>query len=141
MPVKAILPFFLTSVVLIISCQDQGVAVNNPPVIYDLVAPDSLQIGSPSIAYIFVSATDPDGPGDIDSVYFTSIRPDGTSNGLHFYLHDDGQYGDSVAADGRYTLGITFDSSVQLGIFTFTFSAKDKRGDQSNQLQAFVTAY
>jgi len=113
------------------------------PVLFNLAAPDSLQKGSQAISYIFVDAFDPDGLDDIDSVYFVSTRPDGSSNGIRLYLFDDGQtYDDSVANDGRYTIGIQPpDTSSQSGDYTFRFNAFDSQRDPSNTIEKIVTAY
>jgi len=77
------------------------------PYVYDLIAPDSLQKGSTEPVYLFLKAWDPQGLNNIDSVYFTVTRPDGSSNNYRFYMHDDGEEGDSLADDSIYTLGIS----------------------------------
>ena len=139
----------LTSVILGIlflgSCEREKriVEVQYAPVLYDVIAPDSLQRGSVYISYIFARAFDPDGLDNIDSVYFISTRPDGSSNGIHLYMYDDGStYEDSVAGDGRYTIGIQApDTSSQIGDYTFTFYALDMQSNMSNNPQKIVTAY
>lgn len=136
----------LLALSLTVSCGKKTetiVQVRYAPVLYNLAAPDSLQKGSAQIAYIFVSAFDPDGLDDVDSVYFVSTRPDGSSNGIRLYMFDDGQtYEDSVANDGRYTIGIQSpDTSSQSGDFTFRFYAFDRERNPSNVLEKIVTAY
>lgn len=112
------------------------------PELFNLVCPDSIQKGYPDTSYIFVSARDPQGLDDIDSVYMTVIRPDNTSNGLRFYLFDNGLAGDSSANDGIYTIGIQSPSpSNQSGDYTFRFRAFDKDGNNSPELSHVVTAY
>jgi hypothetical protein len=141
---KKFLPLIIGISAILISCGDEKriVEVRYGPVLFDLVSPDSLERGSGGLSYIFVSAFDPDGQNDIDSVYFVSIRPDGSSNGTHFYMHDDGQHGDSIATDGRFSVGIQPpDTSSQIGDYTFTFYARDKEGNPSNHPQASVTVY
>lgn len=139
----------LTSVILAIlflgSCEREKriVEVQYAPVLYDVVAPDSLQKGSIEISYIFARAFDPDGLDNIDSVYFIATRPDGSSNGIHRYMYDDGStYEDSAAADGRYTIGIQApDTTSQSGDFIFTFYALDMQGNPSNNPEIVITAY
>jgi hypothetical protein len=130
---------------LLVSCTKEKtvVQVEYAPVLYDVVAPDSLQRGSVETAYIFIRAFDPDGLENIDSVYFVSTRPDGSSNGVHFYMFDDGStYEDSVAGDGQYTIGIQPpDNSSQSGDYVFTFYAFDNESNPSNNPQHIVTAY
>ncbi len=112
------------------------------PILFDVAAPDSIQRGSQTPAYITVRAYDPDGRSDIDSVFFISLRPDSTSSGSHFYMFDDGQtYEDQAANDGQYTIGIVTDVSNQLGDYTFTFFALDSSGNQSNNPFVIVTVY
>ncbi len=101
-----------------------------------------MEKGSQDTAYIYVDAYDPDGLSDIDSVYFMVTRPDGSSNGLHFHMHDDGEAGDIMAGDGTYTLGILApDPENQSGDYVFTFYAWDSEGHGSNNPQIIITAY
>jgi hypothetical protein len=112
------------------------------PTLSNIVAPDSLQKGSPDTSYIYIDAYDPDGLSDIDSVYFVVTRPDGTSNGTHFYMRDDGVAGDVTAGDGTYTLGILApDPANQSGDYIFRFYAMDMDGNYSNIPQTIITAY
>lgn len=135
---KIIPPILLLLIALIFACDKK----NDPPTLSDISAPDSLAKGSTDSAYIFITAIDPDGADDIDSVYFIVTRPDSTSNGLHFALNDDGQLGDSTANDNRYSTGILAPStSAQTGDYKFTFYARDKHGNKSNNPAVTVTAY
>ncbi len=128
------------SCIYIFGCSNP--AKSNSPELYNLVCPDSLQKGSPDTSYIFVSVRDPQGLADIDSVYFTVTRPDGSSNGYKFYLFDNGLAGDSTAGDGVYTIGIQAPStSNQTGDYTFHFRALDLEGNDSPELRKSVNAY
>lgn len=136
------LPIVFTFLALSISCTKKVIEVHYAPVLYNASAPDSLQKGSFDTSYVYISVFDPDGPGDIDSVYFIATRPDGTTNAIHLYMHDDGLYGDPMAGDGQYSLGIQAPlPSSQSGDYTFTFYAMDRQGDKSNNPQVIVTAY
>lgn len=142
MKIRIILPIAIISLLFVISCTKKVVEVRYAPVLYDLVAPDSIQRGSTDIYFLSVNAFDPDGLTDIDSVYFTSTKPDGTSNGAHYYMRDDGQPPDSVAADGCFSQGIQAgNAQSQLGDYIFKFYAKDKDGNESNHPQAIITMY
>jgi hypothetical protein len=115
---------------------------NDPPTLSDISAPDSLMQGDTLLYSISILATDPDGRDDIDSVYFVVTRPDSTSNEIHFAMHDDGQNGDTTADDGRYTLGIQAPGlQNQSGDYIFTFYARDKHGNKSNNPSVIITAY
>jgi hypothetical protein len=141
---RIILPIVFLLFISIFSCTrtEKVVEVRYAPVLYDLASPDSIQRNSPYIYYVFVTAYDPDGLQDIDSVYFRVTRPDGSLNPNILKMRDDGQYGDSVANDGRFSLGFTSgDTASQLGIYIFKFYAKDKAGDVSNSPQAEITEY
>lgn len=112
------------------------------PTLSNAIGPDSLQRGSLDPAFIFIDAYDPDGLGDIDSVYFIVTRPNGSSNGIHFPMYDDGTSGDSVAGDGTYSTGIQApDSSSQLGDYIFRFYSFDLEGNNSNNPEIIITAY
>ncbi len=112
------------------------------PYVYDLSAPDSLLKGSLEIYYLFLNVWDPQGLDDIDSVYFTVTRPDGTSNEVHFYMHDDGLLGDSTSGDGAFTLGIQAPSTEnQSGNYTFHFTARDNDNHPANTIDKSITAY
>ena len=113
------------------------------PVLCNPVAPDSLQRGSEGTSQVTIIAYDPDGLGDIDSVYFISTRPDSSSNGNHLYMFDDGStYDDAVAGDGQYTITIQHPSgSSQLGDYVFTFYAIDMQGNPSNNPEHILTVY
>lgn len=112
------------------------------PYVYNLIAPDSLQKGSPVPAYLFLEVWDPQGLEDVDSVYFTVTRPDGSSNNYRFYMRDDGENGDSLSGDGIYTLGISPPSPEnQSGDYVFHFTAKDTDEHQANVIDKIITAY
>ena len=112
------------------------------PVIYDLIAPDSLLKGSPDTFAIYLSAWDQQGLSDIDSVFFTVIRPDSSTSGNRFHLHDDGEFGDAHQGDGVYTLWIQAPAPTdQTGDYLFTFVAYDQALNQSNVIVKVVTAH
>lgn len=117
--------------------------VSENPELYDLIAPDSLIRGLPDTTLMFVSVSDPQGYADIDSVFFTVTKPDGTSNGTKFLMYDDGQTGgDSTAGDSVYTQGIQSPTlQNQLGNYIFSFRARDLSGNYSNSIDKIVTAY
>ena len=133
---------FFNMIILAISCDGNSSRSDNPEV-YDLVAPDSLIKNLPDTTAIFISARDPQGLEDIDSVFFTVTRPDNTSNDYVFCMFDDGENGgDSIAGDGIYTQGIQSPSSDnQTGDYVFHFSAKDKSNNSSNTIDKVITAY
>ena len=132
----------ILSILVAISCEKKVIDVRYGPVLFDLVAPDSLEKGSPDSSYLAVNAFDPDGLDDIDSVYYMVTRPDSTSNGIRFLMHDDGANGDSTANDGCYTYIIPSPlPTSQSGDYTFTFYAYDKQENRSNTPSQIITAY
>jgi hypothetical protein len=141
---KIIIPVFII-LLIIFSCTrtEKIIQVQYAPVLYDLAMPDSIQRNSPYIYYVFITAFDPDGLVDVDSVYFRVTRPDNSVNPNPIIMHDDGLYGDSLAYDGRYTVGLrTYgDTTSQLGQYVFEFYAKDKQGNNSNHPLATIIEY
>jgi hypothetical protein len=138
MKFKLILPIVFIFSLLFCYCDKPNYA----PVLSAINAPDSLIRGDTLLYFIAITAIDPNGAGDIDSVYFVVTRPDTTSNNIHFPLNDMGQNGDSTAGDNRYSSGIQAPGpQSQLGNYVFTFYAKDKHGNKSNNPAAIITAY
>jgi Flp pilus assembly protein TadG len=120
---------------LIVSTVPVYYSNNIAPVVSFVNAPDTVQ--KPSTGFVAfalrVTGSDPNGSCDIKNVFFRTIRPDGTTNGLQFNMFDDGDliaHGDSVAGDNRYSLIIQIDSTpaTQTGTFQFNFQATDNRG-------------
>jgi hypothetical protein len=117
---------------------------NLPPIISNLVIPDSIAKG---VFFNFsVTATDPNGLNDIrpeDGVFFNLYRPDSTIvQAEPFFMHDDGDagFGDDVAGDGIYSYRNSFlqDSTTQVGNWKFVFQARDRSGLVSNIIEHFL---
>jgi len=136
-------PFILIIFISIIAgCEKKVIEVRYAPVLFDPAAPDSMQKGSPDSSYLAISAFDPDGLDDIDSVFYIVTRPDGTSNGIRFPMRDDGSGGDSTASDGRYVYMLPSPlASSQSGDYTFTFYGYDSQQNKSNTPSKIITAY
>ncbi len=115
--------------------------VNEPPQIFYLEAPDTLsRSAQPNTYLLSVGVSDPNGLGDIARVFFNSFLPDGTpASGNPFLMRDDGQGGDAVAGDGRYSLTILIDTNAPLGNFVFEFQAEDSAGNLSNKIAHVLT--
>ncbi len=104
--------------------------------------PDQVQrpavAGDLTIVPIYAFVVDPQGNGDIDSVYFFAQKPDSTfsNNGNPFLMVDNGrpfnmdnpfvEAGDVRADDGIYTLMTLISSSAEAGTYVFTFYMRDK---------------
>ena len=116
--------------------------INQPPVLSNLLAPDSIHVPVSGQLNNVLSlvATDPDGKCDIRNVYFKSFKPDGSpsNNGNPIYLYDDGDiplHGDTTANDSRYSCIIAITSAqTTLGPFKFVYEAFDNSNAQSQQL-------
>ncbi len=111
-----------------------------PPVIDEVVAPDTLQrpaVGQPAVMLPLIAVvSDPDGLSDVEKVEFWNVD---TPNN-RFDLCDDGggqpcgvaaDSGDETAGDGRYTLTVFIASTNTLGANTFAFQAIDRAGLRS----------
>jgi len=113
---------------------------NGLPVLSDPNIPDTIYTDSQDKYLFVISAVDPDGADQIDSVWFRIFRPDSSSNGFDYYMFDDGvNGGDSIAGDLRYSSEISaseFDE--QLGNFRLEFYAEDNIGAVSEPLTEYV---
>jgi hypothetical protein len=65
---------------------------NHPPSLSNLEAPDTVKLASQDqLLVLQVTASDPDGVGDVQRVIFNTYRPNGTpSSGNPFQMFDDG---------------------------------------------------
>jgi hypothetical protein len=114
---------------------------NLPPVVANsFIDPDTVVVTQPTVIFISVEASDPNGLNDILEVYFIVYRPDGTTNGNKVLLYDDGksENGDVTAGDGIFSRLIQVDQTNQKGTYRFEFQAKDRIGDLSNIINHFV---
>jgi hypothetical protein len=109
-------------------------ASNEPPLFVSLTVPSVIQrpaSGSTAIAF-FASVADPNGLSDIDSVYFRNLS---STSPVPFLMYDDGnltQHGDSVAADGRYSVVVSISSTNSTGAKDFRFSVVDRAGARAD---------
>lgn len=124
---------------------------NHQPGISNLIAPDSLRrpsgVGADTvnIAFLQVSASDPDGICDVNEAKFNSFKPDGIpSSGNPFTMFDDGNiiaHGDTTAFDGKFSLLIQINSSNQIGNYLFKFNTKDIGGLVSDTTFKTITVH
>lgn len=112
---------------------------NNPPVISNLVMPQSVNRDENFI--INLSVSDPEGLQNIAQVEFTLYDPTGAYVNV-FPLFDDGDFtnnGDEKAGDGIYSSKRSFKTGVMTGKWKFSFIAKDKGGLSSNTISHDLT--
>jgi hypothetical protein len=119
--------------------------LNKPPAISDVVAPDTVSVGTSTILLILaVRATDPDGQTDIQKVFLNSFKPDGSpASGNPFQMFDDGNAsgssGDAIEGDGIYSLIIQLPPGTAKGNYRFEFQAVDRSGAASNIIAHTLT--
>jgi len=120
---------------------------NTVPVIFDLSVPDTVILPLEGAnRYTFrLSATDKQGLGDIEKLYFTLRRPDGETrdnNGQGFSFGDDGQNPDEVAGDGHYVYDFPLardpNNPPVLGTYTFYFFGLDRAGNTTEAIEAEI---
>jgi len=99
---------------------------NQPPVLSNLVAPDTVHTSSQSTFLVTVRATDPDGQADIRSVTRT------TPSNLVLPLNDAGQNGDGVPGDGIFSETVLLSPPPPTGPYDFRFQAHDRSNVGSN---------
>jgi len=127
------------------------VRLNQPPQLSDLIAPDTLRLGTQNqFLLLQVRATDPDGLADIKRVSFNSFRPDGsTSSGNPFAMYDDGseaiisqpdiRSGDKTKGDGIYSLTVVLPPTTTAGLYRFVFQAIDRSDAASNTITHHIS--
>ncbi len=115
--------------------------LDHPPHILAIDVPSVIQrpaSGSLPIAF-HVTVADSDGLSDIDSVYFRNFTSTTPTN---FMMFDDGNlsvHGDSVAADGTYSLIVEITSANSTGPKEFHFYAVDKSGARDEEIRTITT--
>lgn len=117
---------------------------NVPPVISNLIAPDSVALSDTGAVPIFISvdAFDENGPGDIELVFFNSFLPNGSpSSGNPFIMYDDGTNGDIVAGDGTYSLVVGLPPTAAKGTYRWEFQARDRTKTLSNKIIHNIVVY
>jgi hypothetical protein len=113
---------------------------NDPPMLSDAVAPDTVDRNTADPILLSVRVTDPQGASDIRRVYFDTTKPNGApSSGNPFLMTDDGTSGDAVAGDGVYSLQIVISASNTLGNYRFDFYAEDNTGASAGPLTRVIT--
>ncbi|MGB5289475.1 MAG: choice-of-anchor X domain-containing protein [Ignavibacteriaceae bacterium] len=113
---------------------------NVPPVVSNLVMPDTVLAGETIIFTVEVS--DSNGLNDVKFVFYEAYNPDGirveNSEGIfEFPMFDDGntfENGDVTAGDGIYTVILTFPVTAQIGTWRFEFQARDRSNTISNKI-------
>lgn len=106
---------------------------NRPPVVRDPAAPDSLDEATAGDVFLSVEAEDPQGRGDIDSVFFRFYPPHQPAPSFASRMYDDGSNGDGIAGDGRYSFrGDLREVLTARGDCLFSFHASDRGGLSSH---------
>lgn len=113
---------------------------NLPPVLSDLVMPDTVSTSVVQSFLISVRVTDPQGLDDIKKVWFDLTKPDGTpSSSNPVPLFDDGSNGDQTAGDGIYSLQVSISPQNDKGVYRFDFYAEDLSGAVGEPLIHYFT--
>jgi|GEM_PF-2207926 len=113
---------------------------NDPPVILEIIAPDTLSRTQASTFLVEVRVDDPQGLGDIFRVLLNTYLPDGElSSNSPFLLRDDGFGGDKTPGDGIYTQRFQIPSDTPLGTYRFEAIAEDKTGAKSEPKNHYLT--
>lgn len=109
----------------------------NYPFISGLNAPSSLTLptSGSKVINLSIAASDPDGLSDIKEVFFRSL--DSSDPSKKYFLFDDGNInsnGDSLAADGIYSIKIELPYNMTAKPYRFEFQAKDFTELSSNKI-------
>ncbi len=114
---------------------------NLPPVISNLIAPDTVTIGSDTtFIQITLDVEDANGMNDVEFVRFDSFLPNGNPSSQNpIAMFDDGTHGDETAGDGTYSrIVILPPVGVSKGTFRWEFQAIDRGGESSNIIVHFI---
>lgn len=109
---------------------------NKPPVISNLIAPDSVVVVAPrSLINLHIKVEDENGLLDLREVYFMVFGP-GSTTGNKVSMFDDGQEanGDDTAGDGFFSRIIEVTPTNTKGEYRFEFEAVDRAGAVSNKI-------
>ena len=121
----------------------QIIRTNQPPVLSDLQAPDTIKLASQDqLLVLQVKASDPNGLEDVQRVVFNSFNPAGIPSASNpFQMFDDGDanHGDATRGDGVYSLRIVLPSTTPTGTYRFEFQAFDKSNEVSNVIIHRIT--
>lgn len=110
---------------------------NKAPVLSNITAPDTVTVTSTSVIFMSVKAFDENGLSDIEKVYFTVTRPNGTSSGIKTDMFDDGDvnaHGDIEPNDGIYSVLVQVTSDNAKGTYRFDYQALDRGGKLSETI-------
>jgi hypothetical protein len=110
---------------------------NRPPIINSLAVPDSIQLPSDGskLVLFYMTASDSDGLGDIDSAYF---RNESSSTPTSILMYDDGDlntHGDDTAGDGVFSRILSIDAGTSTGNKEFHFHVVDKEGARAEVIR------
>jgi len=115
---------------------------NEPPIIFDLVAPDTTKLPTSGEVLIDlqIAAVDSQGFVDIREVLFKSYKPDGTgAQGNPFYMEFKEKREENGVEIGIYSLTIKLLSTNTPGDYTFIFEAVDLSDARSNPIEHVIT--
>lgn len=110
----------------------QNPSNGHPPVINNLIAPDTVNTTLQTEFLITVAVSDPEGLSDVLSVTRT------TPSGSILSLNDNGLNGDVSAGDGIYSERVSVNPPPPNGSYLFTFQATDRLGLKSNVIQKTI---
>ena len=103
------------------------------PEIKGLAFPDTINPKGSYEINLLTTVVDPDGVGDIDTVFYQIFPPQSLIPSLEGQLFDDGQNDDGIAGNGIF--GMKLQNTIfgdSQGIFTLRLQAKDKVGNVSH---------
>jgi len=110
---------------------------NYPPIISNLVMPDTIGTGLANVFLMSLKCFDPNGQEDIKDVFLKFVRlENGTTSSL-VSMYDDGTHGDKIPGDGIYSFDNYFLAETSGKTRQFIFQAKD----QSDSLSNIITHY
>ncbi len=119
---------------LFIHCDgDNGPSPSNNPVLSNIQLVDIVHYADSQTVSLLVS--DPQGPGDIDSVFGNYMVPGNTGSVRYILFHDDGENGDANPGDGRFTSRFRPSNGFLIDNYIISIGASDISGNQAAQIE------
>ncbi|UCC80281.1 MAG: hypothetical protein JSW64_02665 [Candidatus Zixiibacteriota bacterium] len=121
--------------VLFISCDgDNGPAPSNVPVLSNIQLVDPVHYADSQTVSVLVS--DPQGPGDIDSVWGNYLVPGNPGSVRYIRFHDDGTNGDAAPGDSRFTSRFRPATGFILADYALNIGAVDLAGNSADWIES-----
>jgi hypothetical protein len=113
---------------------DNGPGPSNKPVLSNIQLIENFHYADSQTVSVLVS--DPQGPGDIDSVWGNYMVPGNSQTNRYIQFHDDGTNGDASSSDGRYTARFRPTGGFMIADYIINIEASDQVGNLADRIDS-----